>query len=581
MQNEQAAAFAERFDGVEPVGGWQINILYKRHPLFGNFLPASMYETTINNAVIHEAIILLRDVGASAIIIDNDLYEKLSGAESFTATANVPNATPVQQAEASIQSEWSTAHLSSNRRHVTFENAIERAKHPRISEDSWYIYHDYMRENRVEKLVLDRLTNKAEAYEDCIEFKVDDRASNATNLSLHVDKILGVATRNQKATNYSSFYKFKVVFAGAEEKAIARKTLGSMEEEAVKVRASMSRLANVRSSFRTERTEVREDVKLAVETGQYVGVDEWKENALTYVDWLRRTPSDVTLTIPFVFYGPKGNGKTSLINTWDAFLNYTPLRFLKEGARMWLRDERGCGHEHSTVIRNVKFDPSRTVNRALRTIPEEEEAAFVETNAVRLLFHDTATAQDATTDVKGKDFPFGVQVLVLDARDVLAAAEAKQQGTPDTQYETFIDGFLGANRIQSQERHKPGLKRYPPMCVMLTMTNELDDEACELAKDYFKETFSVEHVFATPTLVPPTDEERIAFLRSAKAHKAYLKRWDNIGAKSLTSLVKMSDATALVEHENWVHLTQNPGRRPVSIREQLGGYLRAMLGTNP
>ena len=86
-------------------------------------------------------------------------------------------------------------------------------------------------------------------------------------------------------------------------------------------------------------------------------------------------------------------------------------------------DER---REYEDFMKKIRFNPGATLRGSIQKPGDQEQyEELSEKNMIRLSVFDTVDAQDFNKDVRGLNFPFGLRVLSLDAKDIAKLMDSK------------------------------------------------------------------------------------------------------------------------------------------------------------
>ncbi|CAK9029599.1 Uncharacterized protein SCF082_LOCUS18863, partial [Durusdinium trenchii] len=604
--------FQERFATSQPGTGFEQATLYKWFPPEKRFVRAMDFNREWIMARNNEAMYLLKDAGASKIVLDEKLFNSIDDTTRASLNLSVPVATPVGPASGGATAERQAASSSSTGSTVTttFGEEPEFLPHFNPDRDHWFYEHNEQ-ERGVSLIVqaLEKDTTKYPTNTVTIHFSEHRDAAKLQLLNADLMEVVGVGYVRQGNAKAEFKLTVTVHFFSKRDFDEARVYQDQKARANVSTRRSMSMLAGLRVAFHGQRAEYREDVILHTKRGDDVllgalssqdlvreefgdkagatlnafasaeGVTGFggamasaMESMLALGGFMKRQvveESGRILTVPFVLYGPKASGKTAALFTFEKAVTGSPQDFINNGKGDWAEMRRAPSDTLSTTfLQNVKFDPDTPRNvRSLRRIDEEIYAGLSTKNVARAVFYDTKPAKDAYTDKDNRSLPFGMRVLVLQL-DPILEAHASGAGTQlRVDLEAEIEPFLGERGTSTDLGE---LSRYPPIATILLTNEDLpryDDDLPEKIRagvDWFKESFSLTYVFPMSTFAIPDEELREMYKGDVRVRGTYCSDWRSTAIRAIGVLESIICATA--EHE--LLSVYNLARRAAEAQQQ-------------
>ncbi|GBG31432.1 Hypothetical Protein FCC1311_076562 [Hondaea fermentalgiana] len=543
VSSTRVAAFAERFPIVDNYNSTFIfGELYRQHPFEKKrYIWIKEYQRTIDIEIMHEAVVLLADLGAKAVKITS---------------------------------------LPSNRYRTSLTSEVA-------------VYKPHVRDTRLYYLsglqfpcvqdIASHLENEQTNFQSCsVNFSTQQMLETQLQLQAHVDRIVGggVGVSSTKAfpTLREFDYLLHVEFLDRKAFAKAREWDPLPSKRAVEVACrSLSNLASQRAQHWSERHSYREDLRVLGKDSK--PMDEWLRNydgVNTMPELFRAEGLSNVLYVPLVLYGPSGCINTSVLFTWRVAVQ-RKIKTLHDidawsmwdamiGAGNWRGQSRKM---YGTFMQNVRFDPRASGLTSFTTgncgvHNNEQYEQMSEKDVAKLLVNDTPDAATIDRDVYGTRFPFGLRILTLDGnmvnqlRKERDAREAGETGDlSDQDYADLEERWSKTSELVGPERPPApddvpiviGLDHYPPIACVLKFDSEpvddvpKDDERAACVA-IVKSELGVTRVWPLRALhAPDTAKEAEKLTRyyekNAKELKTRVERLDKVAAEAVEVLNKL------------------------------------------
>ncbi|CAK9064827.1 Uncharacterized protein SCF082_LOCUS33307 [Durusdinium trenchii] len=297
------------------------------------------------------------------------------------------------------------------------------------------------------------------------------------------------------------------------------------------VRHSLAMLAGQRAAFFSDRLKYRDDL------GGHP-VREWfchqQGGKATPVEEFIAAEGKVsnTITVAFVLYGPSSALNARVRSSWHWYIREEPNEFMRRGAFAIAGALRHGPGRFDTFVKNIKFDPKMCAEQARQAVVHvgrDRYAELDEANTIQLTMTVTSNAANAKQDMHEIPFPSGMQILVLDALEVVNAFKEKSNPRVIESFVAKVEILLGPKRKpRATGVHGFGhLHRNPPIATVLAdkrvhkvvctdgwvkcyeATSSFADVDEDAVLKWMRDSFRLDTVCVVPLLEPPPDDESL------------------------------------------------------------------------
>ena len=506
VPDTKKASFEARF----PEEVFEVGKVHKLGRCSGKYIPIDRYTRTIDIERMTETLYILGDLGAKSIVLNKAAYEKASRNAEGNMNFTIPEATAV---EANITNNTSHSIRATTDMVATFDEPENR---PHVKEGMHWYYDNGLLPGHVMKLIPKVLDGSGYPDGDKgleVAFSTEEEHVSLRKMQLTVSEIIGVGTKVEH-TELSEFeYTFKVHFYSKKDMESLPTYFLDRESSRMlgEARRSLSALATMRAAHYLDRYIYREDI-LFPGDATLVPITEWMKayDQATWAEWITAQSTSSTFRVPLVFYGPKSLDNTRAIFTLKASVAGGPGTLYSEWKSKWVemvRDERG---EHEDFMRKIRFNPGATLRGSIQKPRDQEQyEELSEKNMIRLSVFDTVDAQDFNKDVRGEEFPFGLRVLILDAKNIAKLVDSKpnkpltaKKGADLESVEKLLGPVLTDPNVKT-------ISRYPPIAAILTNCNDMAPHFLDLLVSFVKGQFKISHVLTMETFTTPVEYREV------------------------------------------------------------------------
>jgi len=589
-------------DTANPRGvSLETNVLYRRHhnPDRADYYTADMRSCEMNKQRHEEVVDICDYIVAHKVELLNSAEDFDEAQKSMGANLFVPMAVPAggllgggALVTGGLGMSKSKASSENNTRETlviveTAEdiNSVLPCKDAKL--DRFYFLHvkesDGGLPTEFRKFVLTNLTGKNRNQHLMMDFAlVDQSRSEATLNAQLAAKILGPSKEKGIETNVGGVglerhqslagsakvrYRYKVTMFSKEVYDQMKRASTNIQvqrnernrRKSMDIATNRWRNGRIMSSVRQDLLHAEMDRVPAGETSRHRYSD-----FLGYVREVKESGNNF-IRIPITLYGLEGAGKSSVLGTWESAARDSAYGFMEKSWEAYsdrITDPGMRECVETAAVPDVRMDTRENKDKEGNIIENPLPNDWLSTfDVAELIFRDTAPAKDMDMDVRGKQLPFGLLVLVVSARRV--EAELRKGASASIPWASLVsdDGS------------------YPPTACIIAGTNNVEHGTTpdELA-EWFGKNVGVKNVVAMPTFPVPSRDERADYMGAdpiSEYRREFNREWKTTMEVSLDALHEL--LRTIKNHEsNGIEDVLDAEAEQKKKRAEMGKWIRAV-----